>query len=227
MTQSWINRRTVKWLALSTMLIDHIGGSLMQLHPEWYDHLLVLRSIGRLAFPLFAFQMGLTFSKTKDLKKLLTTLFILALLSEIPYDLRGGGSWLNLGSQNVVWNFWLVGLFLLAREGFNKTFSPVKAQVYQVLLGSLLALIAQYAGIDYGLKGFVMVLLFTLVTDQLAKAVLPLILFEDWWVKYSLILVPLLLIVYDDRPIRFGKWEGAFYHYFYPLHLVVLYWFLK
>lgn len=222
MTLSWLNRRTVKWLALTTMLIDHVGGSLTRLYPDMYDQTLILRCIGRLAFPLFAFQMGLTFAKTKDLPKLLKNLFILALLSEIPYDMALKMQW-DASSQNVVWNFLLVGIVLWSKAYIAEKYPQVKNHILPVFFALGLGLIAEYAGVDYGLRGFLLILIFSLGTEKLSRSLSPLILFEDWWVKFSLLLLPFVIYAYDDRPIKFDKWEGTFYHYFYPLHLLVLY----
>ena len=68
----------LKLVAITTMLIDHIGVII-------FPNILWLRLLGRLAFPLFAFFITEGFRKTSDVKKYLQRLFILALVSQLPY----------------------------------------------------------------------------------------------------------------------------------------------
>lgn len=74
----------LKLIAITTMLIDHIGAVLIPQNSQWY---LVFRMIGRLAFPIFVFLIVEGFYHTKDIKKYLKRLGIFALISEIPFDL--------------------------------------------------------------------------------------------------------------------------------------------
>ena len=54
-----MNRNWLKIAATITMLIDHIGFVL-------FPNIVMFRIIGRLAFPLFAFQISIGFDKTKN-----------------------------------------------------------------------------------------------------------------------------------------------------------------
>jgi hypothetical protein len=60
------------------MTIDHIG---FLIYPE----ILLLRILGRLAFPLFAYLVALGLNSTKKPKKYILTLFIFGSISQIPY----------------------------------------------------------------------------------------------------------------------------------------------
>ena len=66
----------LKIIAIAAMLIDHIGSAI--------DNN-TMRIIGRLAFPIFAFQLAVGYSKTKNIKKYLIRLFIFAIISFVPY----------------------------------------------------------------------------------------------------------------------------------------------
>lgn len=76
-------RDVLKLIAIATMAMDHAGDIL---YPDW----LALRLIGRLAFPLFAYLVALGVESTRSPKKYLATLFIFALISQVPYFLAFG-----------------------------------------------------------------------------------------------------------------------------------------
>ncbi|XMB85913.1 TraX family protein [Mycoplasmatota bacterium WC44] len=69
---------TIKTIAMLTMLIDHIGVLL-------FPSLRILRTIGRIAFPIFAYQVAKGYSYTSDKKKYSFRMFIFGLISQVPY----------------------------------------------------------------------------------------------------------------------------------------------
>lgn len=85
----------LKLVAMITMFIDHLGhmgivGMIVDqltasghvINYDWYS---LFRTIGRIAFPIFAYQAALGYAKTSNLKKYLQRLIIFALISHIPY----------------------------------------------------------------------------------------------------------------------------------------------
>lgn len=78
----------IKLIAITTMLIDHIGLSYgyisNQLDPNLY---MMLRTIGRIAFPIFAFGIinGMKYTKNKENYLLRLSLFMS--ISQIPFSL--------------------------------------------------------------------------------------------------------------------------------------------
>lgn len=75
----------MKWLAIILMLTDHTGYFLKgSIDNNTY---LGLRIIGRLTFPLFAFLLVQSFHFTKNRLRHFVKIAVLALISEIPYNL--------------------------------------------------------------------------------------------------------------------------------------------
>ncbi len=73
-------RELLKLIAIVTMVLDHIGTIL-------YPDLLLLRIIGRLAFPIFAYLIVLGVESTKRPLRYMLTLLVFALISQFPYFL--------------------------------------------------------------------------------------------------------------------------------------------
>ena len=96
-----ITGAALKWIAIITMLIDHIGAACVEpwifgefgTYPEtiWginaWTFYEILRSIGRIAFPIFIFLMVEGFFYTRNRKKYAIRLGLFCLISEIPFDL--------------------------------------------------------------------------------------------------------------------------------------------
>ena len=108
----------LKCIAAALMLTDHVGAILLPEVP-------VLRCVGRLAFPIFAFFIAEGYAHTRDFGRYFRRLAILAVVSEIPFNLENGAVF-DLTRQNVLFTFCLAlltlrGLEALGRErGFGR-----------------------------------------------------------------------------------------------------------
>lgn len=69
----------IKTIAILTMTIDHVNNIFYKIP--------LLNMIGRIAFPLFCFQIVVGYAKTRNLKKYLLRLFLFAIISQIPYHM--------------------------------------------------------------------------------------------------------------------------------------------
>ena len=98
MRKRGLSQEGLKLLACVTMLIDHIGATLvlrmlqtMPVRNEQYNLLVgiyyALRIIGRIAFPIYCFLLVEGAYHTRNPKKYGMRLFVGMLLSEIPFDL--------------------------------------------------------------------------------------------------------------------------------------------
>ena len=108
----------LKCIAAALMLTDHVGAILLPEVP-------VLRCVGRLAFPIFAFFIAEGYAHTRDFGRYFRRLAILAVVSEIPFNLENGAVF-DLTRRNVLFTFCLAlltlrGLEALGRErGFGR-----------------------------------------------------------------------------------------------------------
>jgi hypothetical protein len=115
-----------KVMAFLSMLIDHIGAVL------YPDHIF-FRLIGRLAMPLFCLLVGVGSARTKNLQNYQARLLMLAVISQIPFDLAFGFP----GRLNVCFTL-SIGLFLWSGSW---------------VVRGLLVLILLLIPMDYGLTG--------------------------------------------------------------------------
>lgn len=111
---------TLKWIAVISMLIDHTAEVLINHNaaltdPIWAQIYVLMRGIGRIAFPIYAFLLVEGFLHTKDVKKYLARMLTFAVVSEIPFDLAVFHTPFYWGYQNVFFTLFL-GLLALAGE---------------------------------------------------------------------------------------------------------------
>lgn len=132
-----VSGSTIKIIALISMLLDHIGativgpmmeklvfkGGFQAMTPEeisLYSRLLtlneVLRSVGRIAFLLFCFLLVEGFTHTRDKGKYLLRLALFAIISEIPFDLAVSGNVLEYSHQNVFFTLAIAFGVMMAYE---------------------------------------------------------------------------------------------------------------
>ena len=138
-------------IAMTLMLMDHLWATLLPAQ-EW------LTCAGRLAFPIFAFMTVEGYFYTHNLKKYISRLFLFALLSEVPFDLMYGGTWIYPVHQNVIWTFLqgILGIHLIEMARKNqKRWVHLLVAILVVIMGMLLGTICM---VDYYGAGVLTVL---------------------------------------------------------------------
>ena len=138
-TRRGLSGTALKGIACVTMLIDHVGASCLEngflsapAAPAGLAALdLVLRLIGRLAFPIFCFLLVEGFVHTHDVKKYIGRLLLFGLVSEVPFDLAFFRTPFAPGYQNV---YWTLALGVLAMAGLNHFEKPDGSTGWQGLL---------------------------------------------------------------------------------------------
>ncbi len=221
---------TLKYIAIITMLIDHIGAILVA--PMVYQTSVfeangvylfykLLRNIGRIAFPIFCFFLVEGFSYTSNVKNYAKRLFLFALLSEIPFDLGFYNTFWTIQGQNVFFTLF-IGLcaMVLLKEAQEKIASPTKLTVMRLIIVIVACLIALFLKTDYDMKGIlsiVVLYLYRSKENRLIQLIAGAITFL--WEPYALIAFVLLYFYSEKR----GKQPKYLFYGFYPIHILILY----
>ena len=229
-------------IAMFTMLLDHIAYTLIQngklygydatLYynaislPEAKPWLLlykILRTIGRISFPLYTFLIVEGFRKTSNLFKYFMRILILALLSEIPYDLMIFNKLISVDCftiQNVLWTY-LVGLLMLQMIKIMKPLPIVLTVIPVIIAGA----ITYFLKSDYWLEGILlMYVLYIFRNDLNLKCLVVIIITFLMSIQryYGFAAVSIIFIYFYDGTKGYLNLR-RFHYLFYPLHMLVLY----
>ena len=231
----------LRLLAMLTMLADHVAKTLV------LDSNLTaaLGYLGRLAFPIFAFQIVEGYFHTHSFKQYCKRLLVFALLSEIPYNLiMGLSSPINPFHQNVLWTF-LIGLLVIRgldriRERFPQPLLQVRGSLALVFVGYG---IGNLAMVDYSGPGVLLVVTFylakrfahgrliqlagmVLVNGFLLQNFLVSIPLGSQTISFSLQALAILSLIpiwlYNGQRGYSSKAWSRFCYWFYPVHMLVL-----
>ena len=135
----------LKIIAIITMFIDHIGYIV-------FGKFSYFNYIGRLAFPIFAFQISEGYTHTKNLKKYFFRLFLFAIISQLPFMLFH-----NLISSNFSLNIFFTLLLGLASIFI---YDKLKYKSLGIISYIILATIAEFSHCDYGFYGVSIIFIF-------------------------------------------------------------------
>lgn len=214
-----LSAMTLKYIAMATMLVDHMGYVL-------FPWIVWLRCVGRIAFPIFAFQIAEGCIRTHDRRRYALRLLLFAVLTEVPFDLAFNGQVLYLGYQNVLWTLLAGALVCWAADWAQRTPDALH----------LLAATAAFAGAfwllevchtDYGGWGMALILLFHLSRGNRLIQLAGLAVFCVAGVGgvsielYALVSLAFIWLYdgrrgYCSRPIQWLCYA------FYPVHLLLL-----
>lgn len=230
----------LKWIAIITMLIDHIGVALLEIgllpkvsdavlggnsfdyvmedYHFWYLFDDILRSIGRLAFPIFCFLLVEGFLHTKNAKKYALRLGLFALISEIPFDLAFNGRLLEFSYQNVFFTLFIGLLMLICLRYFEETLPPHISWL-RFIVALTAILLASFLRTDYDAFGIMLIFLIYEFRSLpklrcIAGAILMLFNSTTGWLAF------ILLWFYNGE--RGRQLPKYFFYAFYPVHLMLL-----
>lgn len=232
----------LKWIAVLTMLIDHIGASTLRylLHGakegslyQVYD---IFRNIGRIAFPIYIFLLIEGITHTRSKAKYLLRLGLFALLSEVPFDLAFFREPLHWDAQNVFFTLFIGMAVICAIESFEKELntlqkgagkhlSPLVFRISRFILTTLLitlgCCVAYLLYTDYSFVGVLAICVAYLcrrnpmLSASLACLVLLLSSSREFFALGCLIPISL----YNGKR---GRQLKYFFYAFYPVHLFLL-----
>ncbi len=201
-----LTNNQLKIIALISMTIDHIG---VQLFPN----VIILRIIGRLAFPIFAYMIAEGAKYTKNRKKYLLTISMTALLCQVVYYFAERSL-----DQCILVTFSLsiILIYIIDRRNIILSFLSIIACF----------LLTYVVNIDYGFIGIMMSVILYLADTKEKKLIIAttILLFMSLNIsglqRYSLLSIPLLALYNGKR----GKLNLKYLFYiYYPLHLAVIY----
>lgn len=222
-----INANTLKIIAVITMLIDHLGATLVweymltlqgDARQDWYIIYLVMRNIGRLAFPIYCFFIVEGLEHTRDVKKYITRLLIFAVISEIPFDYAFQDG-MTLKYQNVFFTL-VLGLLCIwaVREVETRMSENVKQMVVKTLLIVAATCLGNLLNTDYGGFGvFMIAILYLFRKSRLFQCIAGALGFS--WEITAPVSFLLLYFYNGEKGQKINKY--VFYG-FYPVHLVIL-----
>ena len=231
----FLSGNTLKLIAAIAMVVDHIG-------VIFFPQIRLLRMIGRLSFPIFAFMIAEGCKHTRNKLRYFLTVAALALSFQTVY-------FFALGNLNmcIFVTFSLSILMIYAMQYLKRTLFDENASLLRMILACLIffgLIIAAFAinlvvDMDYGFAGcmvpvFASIFVSTENTPEKIKrwdnnytqvfalsiGLLALALNNTAIQFLSFLTVPLLLMYSGKR----GRLKLKYFFYiFYPAHLVILY----
>jgi len=209
-------RELLKWIAIITMTVDHVGAIL-------YPEFTVLRLIGRLSFPLFAYLLILGMENTRNIRNYFVRLFIFALISQVPFFLA-----LDYGPFDLLNIFFTLSFGLLFIHFFKKS--------------SVFALVPLFASFvlpfDYSIYGIAVIGCMYILKENTKFGVFSLVLLNTlflvpWNIQFLSIAAIPLIILHKNGSLKITRettekvtillWRKYFFYLYYPLHLTLIY----
>lgn len=199
------------------MTLDHLGLMLLPQLP-------ILRILGRLALPIFAYMIAEGCKYTRNRRKYFSMIFGLGLLCQIVYFLFDGSLYLS-----ILMTFSLSILTVFVLQHFKKSRTLPSFLLLALTLAGVY-LLNRVLTIDYGFWGCMLPVFAAAfhgtASDTLPRSIgslgigLVCLALDLGGIQYwSLLALPLLLCYSGKR----GKWKLKYFFYiFYPAHLVIL-----
>ncbi len=232
---SFLPSNFIKILAALFMLVDHAG---VMLFPK----IKILRILGRLSMPLFAFMIAEGTNFTRNKAKYFSLIFLLGLSFQIVYYFFYKSLYLG-----ILITFSISILIIYALQFFKSKLlnGKIIEKIYSFLLFTssiaLTYLLNRFFVVDYGFWGCLLPVFASLLRFEykdkgsrniktfdyiylnllcFSVGLLLLCLFNDKNQYFSLLSLPILLLYSGKR----GKLNMKYFFYvFYPAHLVILY----
>lgn len=212
-----MNSFILKFIAICSMFIDHLR-YIIPTQP------FAMAYIGRLAFPIFSFLIVQGYLHTRNLKKYILRIFIIAIISQIPYYF-----YFHNNTLNVLFTLILGLICINTYERFIK-----KSKFLTITIILLIMFLSNFFNCDYSYYGISIILLFYIFrNNKIIMSISFLIISAIYYIiKYNFLetaqfillycfcalsLIPCLLYNGKQGP----KIKYLFY-LFYPIHISIL-----
>lgn len=232
-----LNATTLRILAMVLMLMDHMWATIIPGN-DWMTYL------GRLAFPIFAFQAAEGYHHTHDFSRYCRRLLVFGLISEIPFNLMIIGSPIFPFHQNVMFTL-LLGLLACRQIDLLRSDNAMGNLVKRIALLALILLGSILTFPDYGMMGVMTVIVFHVFRNvpgakigQLAMMVaIHIFAYEgqviplfggavEFPVQGFAVLALIPIWLYNGKKGPGGKAFQYAAYAFYPVHMLLL-WMLR
>ena len=216
-----LNGNHLKLIAAFAMLLDHAG---ILLFPQ----VRLLRILGRLAYPIFAFMIAEGCRYTKNKLRYFLMVFGLGIACQLVYYFFSGDTYLN-----ILLTFSASILLIYTLQAAHSAQTVKKQALWSILFcAGFLAVygLTLFVEIDYGFWGIMTPVLAAFFPEKgKAGSKLPALMISAGLLflaadlggvqYYALLAVPLLLLYSGKRGRANLKY---FFYIFYPVHLAVL-----
>ncbi len=225
----FLSNSVLKCIALITMLIDHVAAVLLRedqtvliaLFGKQLTLYALMRFIGRIAFPIYAFLIVEGFIHTSNRKTYGIRLLVFALISEIPWDLEHTGTFFSW-SQNVFFTLFLGYLGLCLIEKLKSGANMLKNTF---LLIGLLVISALFHA-DYGCSGFGFIIMLGLLRNYpVPRAIVGSCFLSSRW-QAGLAFIP-IAFYNGKRGFVKSRFLKILFYVLYPLHMLILFFIKK
>lgn len=224
-----LSSNLLKIIGALTMLVDHIGVIM-------FPQVKILRIIGRIAFPIFAFLISEGCRYTKNKKVYFFRMLILGLATSVVYCIVQKEIYLD---TLMTFSFSIIIIFLI-QEVQNKNSTSTKKICCLFALSLLifaLYILTQYVTVDYGFWGIMLPVFPALFVNEnnnnrllicnlrFCFFAVGLILMSIIYFKinrlqiYSLFSLVLLAMYNGEKGFKLPKY---FFYIFYPAHIAVI-----
>ena len=202
----------LKLIAMAAMVIDHVALIFFCNNPEHTTIYELMRTIGRISYPVFAFLVVEGYLHTHDFGRYAKRLLYFAIVSEIPWQLIN-----HDGSHNVLFTL-LVGLFVLYMiEHWHTT--NINISLFAIITGVLLI----YIHTDYDWRGLLLILIFYLFKkDPLFQTVFGILVMSFYGFTGALLAFMVINAYNGHRGFIQGDLGKHLVYLFYPCHLLLL-----
>lgn len=147
----------LKWIALILMLVDHYAYIMIDFISK--DTYIVMRLLGRLSFPIFAYYVVLGVGRTSRLKTYMTRLLLFAIISEAVIRMLGlfTHSYVNI----------IFSLFLYAAAAICIENKVNMSKIIRIVLFMGVILLIPF--VEYGYSGFLVFLSLPFVHKKISN----------------------------------------------------------
>ena len=222
-----LNRNQLKYIAIITMIIDHIAVVFIPSSNPIYS---IFRFLGKLTAPIMCYFLAEGYNYTSSKFKYGLRLFIFSIISQFTFSLAFYNT-LFILRLNMIFTLFLCFLVLLI-------YDKIKNKLLKCLSITLLIIVSYFS--DWGIfaplwvlgfyifKGtiIVQVIIYNIVT--IITIVFKYLLLKNiLWYSYfgmfiGLFLFIPLIFLYNGQKGNNNKFNKWFFYIFYPLHLLII-----